>query len=401
MKCKKCNSDVLKSFFFCHNCGNVLDEDLPKKVECNVPQPQPTTRLLSFNEFQKRKSNERAQHVVKKKQQIPPKEVLIGVGIMTLSKGELKPIKGKVKMVRVPATIRKLDLLRVSYEKHCAHDRKFDKEALYTLVYPNGTEVLTLPDDPNCIFQLEEYQKDVGKPFNHITLFLLKRSEQELYNQLQQDSGNDTDGNSGPLEDNNTRQISGIESLARAGSCRQTSAPSQLIVQSTNRTSPVTQLDLAVVDDHRNDQNNNESKGNCFDVQVVNTLASEATRSSRGIQSLKEMFPTKSENESLEEAINLLVEVQETSVNDLYGPLLSGECEDDVNIYHDEDELLHQSRTLYTVNDKVTEKIQNWKELNMDSSGNFRMKVRRQNVWEDYLTKLGKAKEDVYKPIKV
>ena len=320
---------------------------------------------------------------------------------MTLSKGELKPVKGKVKMVQVPATIRKLDLLRVSYEKHCAHDRKFDKEALYTLVYPNGTEVLTLPDDPNCIFQLEEYQKDVGKPFNHITLFLLKRSEQELYNQLQQDSSNDTDGNSGPLDDNNTRQISGIESFARAGSCRQTSVPSQLIVQSTNRTSPVTQLDLAVVDNHRNDQNNNESKGNCFDVQVVNTLASEATRSSRGIQSLKEMFPTKSENESLEEAINLLVEVQETSVNDLYGPLLSGECEDDVNIYHDENELLHQSRTLYTVNDKVTEKLQNWKELNMDSSGNFRMKVRRQNVWEDSLTKLGKAKEDVYKPIKV
>ena len=137
----------------------------------------------------------------------------------------------------------------------------------------------------------------------------------------------------------------------------------------------------------------------------MNTLPSEATRSSTGIQSLKEMFPTKSENElrqaldvseSLEEAINLLVEVQETSVNDLYGSRLSGECEDDVKIYHNEDELLDQSKTLYTVNDKVREKLQNWKELNMDSSGIFRMKVRRQNVWENSLTKLGKAK-----PIKV
>ena len=92
--------------------------------------------------------------------------------------------------------------------------------------------------------------------------------------------------------------------------------------------------------------------------------------------------------ESLEEAINLLVEVQDRSVNDLYGSLLSGECEDDVDTYHDEDELLHQSKTLYTVNDKLTEKFRNWKEHNMDSSGNFRMKIRRQNVWEDSLTKL-------------
>ena len=42
---------------------------------------------------------------------MPPKEVPIGIGIMTLTKGELKPLKGKAKMVRVATTIRKLDLL--------------------------------------------------------------------------------------------------------------------------------------------------------------------------------------------------------------------------------------------------------------------------------------------------
>ena len=36
MKCKECNSDVLKSFLFCHNCGNVLDADLQKKDKSNV-----------------------------------------------------------------------------------------------------------------------------------------------------------------------------------------------------------------------------------------------------------------------------------------------------------------------------------------------------------------------------
>ena len=49
-------------------------------------------------------------------------------------------------MVRVPTTIRKLELLKLSYDKHCAHDRTFDKDADYTLAFPDGTEIITLPD---------------------------------------------------------------------------------------------------------------------------------------------------------------------------------------------------------------------------------------------------------------
>ena len=142
------------------------------------------------------------------------------------------------------------------------------------------------------------------------------------------------------------------------------------------------------------------------------TLRSETqiTRSSRGIQSLKELFPTKNEHElrqavdvtgALEEAINLLIHAEDRSMNDSYGSLLRAECGDDTHTYHDEDELSHQSKTLYTVNDKLAEKLQNWKELNMDTSGNFRMKVRRHIVCEDPLTKLARAKDDMWKPIKV
>ena len=144
MKCRKCNSDVLQSFRFCHDCGNALDEDLPKNesivsVDANFSrhaahsatssrgacpvsnnsQSHPATRVLSFDEFRKRKSNERVEHTAKKKQQKPPKDVLIGIGIMALTKRELKPVKGKVKMVRVAANIRKLDPLRVSYMAFC------------------------------------------------------------------------------------------------------------------------------------------------------------------------------------------------------------------------------------------------------------------------------------------
>jgi hypothetical protein len=150
-------------------------------------------RIESFSEFRKRKSDERVQHETSKKgksikSKAKVKEVCIGIGLLTLVKGELKPVKGKVKMVRVSTTIRKLDLLKLAYEKHCAHDRTFDKHADYTLAYPDGSEVLTLPDHPNRIFQLDEYQPEVGKAYNHITLFLLKRSDQERYNHLQNDT---------------------------------------------------------------------------------------------------------------------------------------------------------------------------------------------------------------------
>ena len=72
---------------------------------------EPATRVLSFDEFRKRKSNERVEHRAKKKQQKPPQRRSYWKGIMALTKGELKPVKGKVKMAWVAANIRKLDLL--------------------------------------------------------------------------------------------------------------------------------------------------------------------------------------------------------------------------------------------------------------------------------------------------
>ena len=94
MKCSKCNSDVLQSFRFCHDCGGALDDGLPINSNDSQPAtPTPTpTRVISFDEFRKRKSNERVQHAAKKKQQKPAKDVLIGIGIMALTKGELTKV---------------------------------------------------------------------------------------------------------------------------------------------------------------------------------------------------------------------------------------------------------------------------------------------------------------------
>ena len=73
---------------------------------------------------------------------------------MKINKGELKPIKGKTMLVRVHVNVRKLDLLEKSVEKHAAHDRTFDRYESYALLYPDGTEVLTLPGNPITVLHL-------------------------------------------------------------------------------------------------------------------------------------------------------------------------------------------------------------------------------------------------------
>ena len=90
-------------------------------------------------------------------------------------------------MVRVPVCIRKLELLNKGIEKHSAHDRSFDRFASYALVYPDGTEVLTLPGQPTQLFQLDKYKEDIGKPYNRITLYLVEREMLEINREDQSD----------------------------------------------------------------------------------------------------------------------------------------------------------------------------------------------------------------------
>ena len=45
------------------------------------------------------------------------------------------------------------------------------------MAYPDGSEILTLPDRPTEIFQLDKYKEDIGKTYNRITLFLVLRDD--------------------------------------------------------------------------------------------------------------------------------------------------------------------------------------------------------------------------------
>ena len=125
--------------------------------------------------------------------------MMINIGLMKLVKGVLKPVKGKGMVIRVCANIHKLELLRKAVDKHSAYDRKFDPNDGYTIVYPDGSEILTLPGEPNQLLQLDKYKEDIGKPYNRISLYLVQRDylvvegEQESDSELV-DEGHGTNG---------------------------------------------------------------------------------------------------------------------------------------------------------------------------------------------------------------
>ena len=250
---------------------------------------------------------------------------------------------------------------------------------------------------------MDEYQKEVGKAYNRITLYLLKRSDQENYNNLQE-SASDSDSD---VDNGSSRQMTIRESFAKV-----TNLPNDTMVQDTISIddtvvqAPVDQQTLANIS-----EGNESLPGRSF-LTEERMSAHETTT---GIKTMKEMFPNHDENElkqalalteSLEDAINIVVDENSMSVNNMYGSLIREECNADLNALHDEDENLEfsqetSSRTLYTVNTSLTKKLQNYKEQFIDSSKNFRVKVRRQNVWEDTLVKLQKEEGALMNQIKV
>ena len=60
--------------------------------------------------------------------------------------------------------------------KHANHDKKVHEGLEYVLLYPDHSEVINLPGT-NEEFILEKYREDVGKSYNHITLFIASKSD--------------------------------------------------------------------------------------------------------------------------------------------------------------------------------------------------------------------------------
>ena len=196
MKCNNCNTEILSTFFYCPSCGKCTRIDTPKQVKntdsnagCSSSSSSNTStnsgvgqkRFRSFAEFQAEKGRERTNERkpdessrFKQKKRKPNTEVAVNMGIMAFDKkGEFKPMRSKYLMVKAWPEYNKWQLLSEAVKKHTNHDRSFTLLSNeWTLVYPDGTEVLSIPGKDDVLFTLEGYKQELCKAYNRITLYL-------------------------------------------------------------------------------------------------------------------------------------------------------------------------------------------------------------------------------------
>lgn len=98
-------------------------------------------------------------------------EVAINVGITRITEnGQLKPVRGKVLLVKVKKSIAAENLLQTAVKKHQAHNEI--GTGPFNLLYPNNIEVKTLLEKEEP-FTLEKYKLEIGKPYNRINFYLV------------------------------------------------------------------------------------------------------------------------------------------------------------------------------------------------------------------------------------
>ena len=321
------------------------------------------------------------------------------VGLIKINKAELKPIKGKTMLVRVPVNVRKLDLLEKSVEKHAAHDRNFDRYESYALLYPDGTEVLTLPGNPTQLFQLNKYKEDIEKPYNRIAFYLVERYVIDQSKGDSSDSSDETDMTRSAFINDNSKKVE-----------KTSNTPGAIVIKDDTKED----IKSIPTDDVRKDSS--------FTIQHSPYRHNSAvcTREDHSYRQLKEMFPNNEERElkdaldstaSLEDAINVVLNANTPSINDAYASLFNYDigADDNVddgdllNIYSSADVARAGETSTFATDSNLQDKLNKHKEAELSSSGEFlRIKVRRQAVWEDTRIKFIRVQdEDLRKPVKV
>ncbi len=194
MKCNYCNTEILSTFSYCPSCGKSTRVETPKQLKdsdsnvvCSSSSNTPTysgvgqKKVRSFAEFQAAKGCERTKESkpdessrLKQKKRKRNTEVSVNIGIMAFDKkGEFKPMRSKYLMVKAWPEYNKWQLRSEAVKKHTNHDRSFTSLSdEWTLVYPDGTEVFSIPGKEDVLFTLEGYKHEMCKAYNRITLYL-------------------------------------------------------------------------------------------------------------------------------------------------------------------------------------------------------------------------------------
>ena len=163
--------------------------------------PAKTKSVLSFSDFKKRKTSDRSSFLVSKKGKGKAVEenVTIQVGQMTFN-SRLKPSRGRLPLiVRENASVSLI--LSTAVKKYGDFEKSFNKDREYVLLYPDGSEVVTVPGTTEP-FTLGQYKRALGKPYSRITLFICTKTD-FLFDSLPKnlpESDSDSDPSPGPLD---------------------------------------------------------------------------------------------------------------------------------------------------------------------------------------------------------
>jgi hypothetical protein len=194
MFCSQCGVESSnKTAKFCFNCGfDFFKTD--------------TKSTCGFLEFKRRKEEERQSKFepknkkakglvstssVSKGKSLKQKDVVINVGVMKYSKGELKRCRGKTLPIITAPEASSEEIKEKAVSKHTNHDKTLHHGLDYVLLYPDGSEVVNMPGSTQP-FVLEKYKEEVGRPYNRITLYICTKSDL-LFSEMPSKSELDTE----------------------------------------------------------------------------------------------------------------------------------------------------------------------------------------------------------------
>ena len=175
MFCSRCGKEASEASKYCSACGFSLQQSSvagPSGIDSEAKQPV-VKSPMNFQEFLKRKAESRKEHFKfrPKSAKKVEKDVSINIGIMRYVNGTLKFCRGR----NLPVTsASRDDILTKAVTKHANHDKNLIRDDLrYTLLYPDGTEVKTLPGSSDC-FILHKFL--FAAPFSYLQhLFYLQQ----------------------------------------------------------------------------------------------------------------------------------------------------------------------------------------------------------------------------------
>lgn len=179
--CHCCGSSVEQNFKFCSQCGQAVvitnDNEGPLSATSrstgNETMSTSSTRtssttasrdtnksstslsLKSFNAFkEKERSSFFVQKKVSKRAKLDPNEVKITIAVME----DITKIK-QGDSLKIPASSSAKEILDVAVMKHATFNKRFNCKLEYTLVFKDGTEVITVPGTaPPEPFTLSRYR---------------------------------------------------------------------------------------------------------------------------------------------------------------------------------------------------------------------------------------------------